>query len=1102
MHCTPLNGCYQIYSIGDSGFLRQILDAVAGITSSGGFSGACAAGLLLGVIITLFRSLFSGALKIDFGVIYISFLLYGLLFVPKTTVMIEDAYTGVIYTVDSVPVGIAAPGHIISKVGFSISESVDQAFSSPSFGYGVTRRPFLEALAVIARLRDEDFLNSIWTALQETGSGDDIKSSVKSFWRDCVMLRYQFMNGRSAASDADRSVTALISEFHSKIYGTVSYTPAGAKEITCSEASVKVGQWLEKLTPELVDRAGYFSSSRDPSRTATDLINGSLEMLGASSVSATQMVKASLLLPLYQRGASDYYHSSQNFSAAAMTGQAVMQRNIQWAAEQSVFMTTVRPFVTFFEGFIYAIAPFMAILICVGGFGISVAVRYFQTLVWIQLWMPILCIINLYICSGFRSETARYLAGARAWDSPAVLEGIHSSIQSWMATAGMLAAATPLIALFIVTASTYTFTTLAGRMGGGDHVDEKIMAPDLVSQPPLMTNEHSSLVMTGTGGVLKSRAPHLPSITFSAGDSKALSSTYQSGISRTLAESKAINESWLQSVGVSRGFDQTESVQNVVNSSGSTVLASVWKRSLQQAERTGEDAGMIFAGAVSELTGVSVSSSDGVSDRIGAGAGVSGAVSRGTGLKGSGGIEASDQHAAFSENRISVNSSDSREEKNSVSSSRTTARTLGASIASEYGGTDSRSVSIALSRGIVNSARKSGSERSEHGINESQERKFTSSLTRLSQFQAASSAVESSDWRQSTDLRSFAYDARKKYGLQLDELRDSVAATPEGAATLRMKAADFQHRFGITDRVTAGDMALLEAAHEGNDEQKASVLAMWAGLNGNIRADGGSAEGFSDPFAVKKGAGIAVSGFNRSDARRRFDEAGGIFNAASLRTEEIRTAGDRVRGDYAAGGKTVSDGIASDAEKNTSAAVEGALGARITVVRDSAGKGILYSGGRAVDPDSLDRDSGGYLAGAFEAVGAATGENRGNIASGIITDSSFGSQIKEELMHGVDPDLRGIITSSEPVPLDPEGILRHPGLRNYASVHGFDLDNSDDLERLALRSRLLAVSQSDYHSGNAVNLAIDASALLSIQRNDAMIAEGAEAHGLHGDRRK
>lgn len=93
-----------------------------------------------------------------------------------------------------------------------------------------------------------------------------------------------------------------------------------------------------------------------------------------------------------------------------MVNQAIQQRNTQWAAEQSMFMTVVRPMLTFFEGFICAITPIIAFIIVMGSFGL-LAGKYVQTILWIQLWMPVLSIINLFVHTAASNEMSSLSAG-------------------------------------------------------------------------------------------------------------------------------------------------------------------------------------------------------------------------------------------------------------------------------------------------------------------------------------------------------------------------------------------------------------------------------------------------------------------------------------------------------------------------------------------------------------------------------------------------------------------------------------------------------------------------------------------------------------------
>ena len=104
MHdCTGSDSsCMSIYSLGDAGFMKDILNGVAMIHGSGSFYQAAASALLFGFLIMIFKSLLNGALRISFGEIFICWLLYMIMFVPKTTVVVEDLYSDRVYTVDNV----------------------------------------------------------------------------------------------------------------------------------------------------------------------------------------------------------------------------------------------------------------------------------------------------------------------------------------------------------------------------------------------------------------------------------------------------------------------------------------------------------------------------------------------------------------------------------------------------------------------------------------------------------------------------------------------------------------------------------------------------------------------------------------------------------------------------------------------------------------------------------------------------------------------------------------------------------------------------------------------------------------------------------------
>ena len=226
---------------------------------------------------------------------------------------------------------------------------------------------------------------------------------------------------------------------------------------------------------------------------------------------------------------------------ALMINQAVQQRNTQWAAEQTMFMTVVRPMLTFFEGFIYAITPIIAFIIVMGSFGVQLAGKYVQTVLWIQLWMPVLSIINLFVHTAATNQMASL--SNNGLNSMYALSSTGDVLQHWIATGGMLAASTPIISLFIVSGSTYAFTSLASKISGGDHVDEAEYprcpqaGPLMQSQPAYNQNQFSGAIASGAEGMIS---------TLSLGSNMA------SGVSSAQANQKQASEAFQSNL--TRGF--------------------------------------------------------------------------------------------------------------------------------------------------------------------------------------------------------------------------------------------------------------------------------------------------------------------------------------------------------------------------------------------------------------------------------------------------------------------------------------------------------------------------------------------------------------------
>ena len=500
---------FTIYSIGDSLFLEQILIALAMIAGVPDFADMIKIGLLLGVFSAVVSAIAKGGREIEFQHVLLGYIIYATMFIPTARVLIEDTYSGAVRVVDNVPMGAAAAGGIISLVGYKVTELFEVAYGPviPK----VTETQFAESLKVLNDMRKKSTDPAIWQGINvDNGGGSvDVRRSYANYVKDCTLKKIDL--GVMSVDELFKSNYQVALGFNSQLFTTQLYTqpgnPAGISR-TCADGwgdlqalSFNGGE----LSDALIATLGFDLNQLAAGETMQGKITTASDALLNSAITSNNYIRIAVLEPILANAASGKYNDLNDTAGATMINQAIQQRNTEWAAEQTLFMTIVRPMLAFFEAFIYAIAPIMAFVIVLGAKGIQLAGKYFSMLIWIQLWMPLLAIVNLYIHTAARSKFEAYTAVAtHNWDSFYAIDAISDVSQHWVATGGLLAASTPAIALMLIYGSAVTATHLAGRLKGSDHIDENIQSPSAVSSQPMHQiasqysgNMTSGLIQTG-----------------------------------------------------------------------------------------------------------------------------------------------------------------------------------------------------------------------------------------------------------------------------------------------------------------------------------------------------------------------------------------------------------------------------------------------------------------------------------------------------------------------------------------------------------------------------------------------------------------------------
>ena len=516
----------EIWCIGDLNYFVSVLNGLAMLSTSGMFTDLVRIGLIMAVLWLGFEAIFStnGRLSsgIPFGRLIVAFIAFKLLFGTTTTVVVYDTYSLKSMSVDNVPYGVAMAGRIMSVVAHEITVKLETAFSTPSLtssGFGTP----LETLANARKLAPG----------LETLHNGGIKKTLVEYVEKCTCAGINL--GQVPESQILNSSNPWQGlRWDSTIYYAKTWLPGDPADGTlrdCTEAWNTINGYVTGSM--WTDWNTFLQSVICPAGACNPVtvVQNALNDLSLMGSAAQDYMLAAVLLPVFEKGQINFNSFMGKPEMAIIVGQAREQRNVQWKAESSLFLTIVRPMMAFFEGFLYATAPFMALLVAFVPAGLGLLGRYLQMFAWVQLWMPVLAILNHYQQIIAQQKLAALVSGTIPLTSMhGYLIGL-SELNDWMATAGLLAASTPAISLALLYGGAVAMTHLAGRLQGGDAIDEKIGAPDVV-QPAAALAMAPAYSQDPTRGVHVSSAQEtVPKLSVSEAVSNAHASSRQQVVS-------------------------------------------------------------------------------------------------------------------------------------------------------------------------------------------------------------------------------------------------------------------------------------------------------------------------------------------------------------------------------------------------------------------------------------------------------------------------------------------------------------------------------------------------------------------------------------------
>ncbi|QZY66754.1 conjugal transfer mating pair stabilization protein TraG (plasmid) [Providencia rettgeri] len=434
-----------VYVLGGGEYLMQVFNGVAAIVGSSSWESMFRIALLISAA-SFFVVYLRGhdpkeVIKFAAYIILVSSVLLG----PKRSVQIIDRTDPLgVYLVDNVPLGLAAPAHMISSIGTSLTELYESIFHMPdSLSYSKTGMLF-----------GANLVGNVSDVMSTDG---DIAELMSLYTKNCVIgdilinHKYSFQELMNS-----RDPYTLIFQKPSPLRGVM--VPEGNKKAqpagfwTCEDLAKRVlmpaigadTQTGGETWAYTVRR--IFGGRPDANVLFSGMLGDSYNYYYSGSETASQLMRNSVVMNALKQGIGGY--SAQSGDTASLVNLASTssynKMRLSWATSTTVGTSFTPLLYTILFSLIVALFPIFILLMTVHALTTRMLFNYIMSIIYLQSWAPMFAILN--------HATSFYLRGqTNGLDfnlaNQAHIQQIHSDIGL---IAGWLTLSIPFIAMAIV----------------------------------------------------------------------------------------------------------------------------------------------------------------------------------------------------------------------------------------------------------------------------------------------------------------------------------------------------------------------------------------------------------------------------------------------------------------------------------------------------------------------------------------------------------------------------------------------------------------------------------------------------------------------------
>lgn len=582
---------------------------------------------------------------------WVSLVVYLVLFTPTgTAVLVKPTYTNVHQSAarpiaGEIPIGILYPAEVVSTLGAETAQAFRDAFVSTNLGWGggqvnangylISNRG-LDPLIALNTMRQAYTNDAFSKQGVGAGSNSGIQEAVQSYLESCVVRNNKTAN---VTGDAPIKITTGMnaadawSEYAILRDWPIRFELNGVvRNTTCRSGHAIIDTAIKDRAKEISKQyLGTSTYAQDSDSSYAERLantNSFLqEMTTSGGDTMHQMLSNQFIMSAVTGNCSDSVLLSKADVqiCRAQFDQIQSRRNVE-ASKATGFKEMFIPMVTFMEGFVYLITPFILfVVLLLGVKGLSLAGKYLTALVWIVL-MPICQVaVDLYLSvyfSKFLTRLQNDVAGSNLISMNAQ-SSVWTDLESFISFAGTAQAMVPTLAMFILFAGVHTLMGIASG-GGNSGASQSSMGGNVAAQTKNGQSVYGNQQSTNLGGgsvtqkqsAVANDSDKVGSISVSSGSTfqTVQQSTQQSTQQAQTASSAAMeaaygnsNESaYSQSSKIARGmgYSNTDShmIGNLVSSGMSWGDAESFVREHSENIKFDASSGATITGNVNEIT--------------------------------------------------------------------------------------------------------------------------------------------------------------------------------------------------------------------------------------------------------------------------------------------------------------------------------------------------------------------------------------------------------------------------------------------------------------------------------------------------------------------